>query len=288
LSITFRELVLKIQGQGRRRGLATLFVVAACFVGSLSARAEGGADKKRATALLKEGAAALDRKDFAVALSKFGEAYQLVPSSKIQFNVGLAQEGLDRPAEATRAYRLYIEGAPEDSAARRADASARIKALRARVTHLMVTADVAIAAVLVDGAERGRTPLAQPIVVSAGHHQVLVQAPEGGADTAPWTRAFRGEGGGTIELQASLVPAAKAPAPVAAAPLPLVPETAKAAPVLVERRSSSDDEPRPVYTRVWFWAVVGVAVAGGVTAAVLATRHPETSFVCPVADCVKP
>jgi hypothetical protein len=179
--------------------LAALFL----FLGG--AGAAGAADttaaKKKATALLQEGARLLDDKDFSAALQKFVDAYRLVASAKIQFNIGLAQEGLDRPAEAIHAYRIYIEEATADSASRRADARVRIDALRPHVTQLHIISTVPGAVVLIDGVEEGRTPMSGPLVVNPGPHQVVVQFQSAGEP--PWIQVIRGEPGAKVELQVS-------------------------------------------------------------------------------------
>jgi len=244
--------------------------------------ADTAADKKRATAFLQEGAKLLDSKDYAAALAKFQEAYALVPSPKIQFNVGLAEEGLDRPAEATRAYQAYLQGATNDAASRRADAQSRMKALRSRVTFLQITTDVGGAMVTVDGAEVGRTPLAQPLVLNPGPHHVVVQATGG----PPWTRAIRGEPGGTLELQPSqqalTPPVAAAPqlAPAPPAPLPAAKEPiAEPAPLVTTTPLPSEDEARPVYKKVWFWGLVA-GVAAAATVSVVLFMPPKTDYTC--------
>src|SRR5260370_21523740 len=157
------------------------FVVGGLLGSSSRALADTSADKKRATALLQEGAKLLDRKDFAAALERFTEAYGLVASAKIQFNIGLAQEALDHPAEAIRAYRIYIDEATTDLAARRTDARVRIDALRPHVTQVQVNADVPGATVLIDGVEAGHAPLPRPAGVHPGVHPAALPSPARGA-----------------------------------------------------------------------------------------------------------
>jgi hypothetical protein len=245
-------------------------------------RADTSADKKRATTLLQEGAKLLDKKEFAAALERFTDAYRLVASAKIQFNIGLAQEGLNRPAEAIRAYRIYTAEATSDLAARRADARIRIDALRPHVTLVQISADVPDATVSIDGVEEGHAPLAQPAVVNPGLHLVAVQSPAGGA---PWTRTIRGEPGAKLDVVAVLA----APPPLPVPPLP--PALAGAAerasdqagqPTLLAAspNGASADQPPPIYKRAWFWGVVAGVVAAGVVGVVLATRGGSTTYPC--------
>ncbi|HXI57534.1 MAG TPA: PEGA domain-containing protein, partial [Polyangia bacterium] len=267
-----------------RRGIALFVVTAAVMTlaSPLASRADTTADKKRATALLLEGAKLLDKKEFSAALERFTDAYRLVASAKIQFNIGLTQEGLDRPAEAIRAYRIYIDEATSDSPVRRADARVRIDALRPHVTQVQITSDVPGALVLIDGVEEGRTPLSRPAVVNPGPHQVVVQSPSGVGP--PWTRAVRGEAGAKLELQATLQapitpPVLAPPPPLTRTPEPVVTEST---PLLTNNTSGEPPtEPsRPVYKRAWFWGVVAGVVVAGAVGAVLATRSGSTTYPC--------
>ncbi len=268
------------------RGVA-LFVVTAAVITvtlPLSARADTSADKKRATALLQEGARLLDRQEFSAALEKFTDAYRLVASAKIQFNIGLAQEGLDHPAEAIRAYRIYIDEATSDSPARRADARVRIDALRPHVTQVQVTSELPGAIVLIDGIEEGRTPLSRPAVVNPGSHQVVVQSPSGLGP--PWTSTIRGEPGARLELQARLQAPITAPPLVTPPPPPLnrTPEPLAIEPTPLLTTTPSGEAPtessRPIYRRAWFWGVVAGVVVAGTVGVVLATRSKSTTYPC--------
>ncbi|HVX96123.1 MAG TPA: PEGA domain-containing protein [Polyangia bacterium] len=270
-------------------GHAAMWVVMALLGGAGVAHGASTKDKQRATALLREGAALLEHEDYAEALGKFTEAYGLVPSPKIQFDIGLAAEGLARPAEASRAYQAYVDGATGDTAARRAEAQGRITALRSRVTLLHITSDLSGASVTVDGVDEGTTPLPRPLVVSPGAHQIVLAAP--GATT--WTRAVRGDAGATIELQARLQPppaAAESEAPRAAEERPNLqaPDDAAThghAPAPLSEPAAPDDGAKPVYERGWFWATVGgVAAAGAVAAFLLIPR--DTKYVCQVSPCI--
>ncbi|MEA2700944.1 MAG: hypothetical protein QOI66_5215 [Myxococcales bacterium] len=253
-----------------------------------AAAADTTAAKKKATALLQEGAKLLDDKDFSAALQKFVDAYRLVASAKIQFNIGLAQEGLDRPAEAIHAYRIYIEEATADSASRRADARVRIDALRPHVTQLHIISTVPGAVVLIDGVEEGRTPMARPLVVNPGPHQVVVQFQSAGEP--PWTQVIHGEPGAKVELQVS-TPATTPPTATLPQQTPtqlLASKTADPAassePTVLLVTTPAAETPvveTPFYKRAWFWGVVAGVVAAGTVGVVLATRGGgSTSYPC--------
>ena len=250
------------------------------------ATAEAPADKGRAVALLKEGARLLGEKEFAAAMEKFREAQRLVPSPKIEYNIALAAEGLDCPAEAVRAYRGYLDAATNDADKYQAHARARIAALRARVTFLDVTADLPGATVLVDGVDEGQLPLPRALVVNPGPHQVVVQ-PKG--DDPPWVRAIRGEPGGTVVLQGRLstltpprlTPVAAVPPPAAATVEPPHPSIATS-----DGAATPADEPA-FYRRGWFWGATAGVVAVAAVATVFLLRGRSTEFTCPAEPCLR-
>ncbi len=83
------------------------------------------------------------------------------------------------------------------------------------------------------------------------------------------------------------------PVPVLVDPTPSpkldIPEpAAPAANPFITATASSPDEPESpsLFRRPWFWVVVGTVVAGGVTAALLATR-PGSASSCPGTACFK-
>jgi hypothetical protein len=275
-----------VGGSGWRGCAAILALFVTLLALPHPAGAQTQADKGRAVGLLKDGARLLNQKEFAAALEKFREAHRLVPSPKIQYNIGLAAEGLDRPAEAMRAYRAYLDAATNDDEKHQAHARARIAALRARVTFLDVTADLPGATVLVDGVDEGQLPLSRALVVNPGPHQVVVQ-PRGGE--TPWVRAIRGEAGGTVALQgqlSALTPARINPvAPVSPPATPVEPLHPSLVTTGVE--TTPPAESPPFYQRGWFWgATAGVVAVAAVVAVVLIKGH-STEFTCPAEPCLR-
>jgi hypothetical protein len=250
-------------------------------------RAENEKDRARAVGLLKEGARLLSDKEFAAALEKFRAAYRLVPSPKIQYNIALAAEGLDRPAEAMRAYRSYLDapsGGPDKHQQR---ARERIAALRSRVTFLEITAEVADVTVLVDGVDEGRLPLAQPLVLNPGPHQVVVQRP---GDEPPWVRAIRGEPGGSVALhvgQPSARPVQPTGLAVTPAEVPRTPKPPHPGLDLTDSAPPPAPEAPPFYARGWFWAVAAGVVAAATVTTVVLVAGKNTEFTCPAEPCLR-
>lgn len=246
------------------------------------ALAQSPKDKARATALLKQGAELLEQKRYPEALERFEGAFAIVPSPKIQFNVGLAHEGLEQHAKAWTAYQKYLDGATSDAASRRTDAKKHQDGLRSRVAFVQVTSDTTGATIFIDGAEVGRTPQERPAVVDPGSHQALVS--EGGRT---WTRSFRADAGGSVTLDAVL----NQPSAPIAPKLPELPRdgdpqgdghgdghVGDESPVVVDR---AEPEPTPFYKRGWFWGVVGtVVVAGVITTVLVATSSTQIDRRC--------
>lgn len=111
--------------------MRVLLFVSALLAGmSFHAPASAQTEQERARALFQEGAAAYETGDFQLAATKMIEAYELVESPDLAFNIGRTYERMSEYDLAIRYFRTYLrsrELAPDI----RADISARITALRA-------------------------------------------------------------------------------------------------------------------------------------------------------------
>src|SRR6185503_10468568 len=101
---------------------------------------------------------------YADALREFEEAYRLSSAARkpaLLYNIGQAHERLNRLADAIDAFRRYLEASPgaDDAEVVRE----RINTLQARLEGTAITLQVSEAGahVLVDGEDRGTTPLAE-------------------------------------------------------------------------------------------------------------------------------
>ncbi|MDZ4695656.1 MAG: PEGA domain-containing protein [Deltaproteobacteria bacterium] len=261
-------------------GLAMLLVVAA--IGPASAVAQTAKEKARASALLKEGAAFLSDKEYEDALGKFEAAYAVVPSPKILFNVGLANEGLARPVRALRAFNEYLAGATSDTAERRKEATDHIVVLKTKVALVVIQADLDGAHISIDGEDSGTTPLSNAIAVEPGNHQIVVQASTG----KPWTQAIKALAGSTMRLDATVkeVPAQTVgtASVVGSSPVPTVANSPDNANTELTASATHPQDDGRFYTKGWFWGVTGaVVVAGVVTAIVLSSGGTTTEYECP-------
>jgi hypothetical protein len=223
-----------------------------CIVGGTllsvdrAAAADPAADaraRRAARSKLVEGVTLLQRGDYAAALSRFEEARALVPSPKIEYDLGLAYLGLGRSVEALDSFDRFLAEAPDAPADKRAKALHHADALRARLPRVAVSADAAGIEVIVDGRSRGTTPLAHPIYLEPGHHELALQRPGAGGTELRQLEAAPGQ---RIDIAARAPVPEPAPAPVAA---------------LVRAPPPSPAPPPPARDSRRTWAI-GAGVAG--------------------------
>ncbi|HVY36910.1 MAG TPA: PEGA domain-containing protein [Polyangia bacterium] len=130
------------------------------------AKAEARAHFERGVQLGRDG-------DYRQAAAAFQRAYELSPHYAVLYNLAEAQVALGQPVEAIDTFQRYLlEGGANVPADRRAEVQASIKQQQARVSMLTVETNVAGASIVVDGVLVGRSPLAGPVRVARGKHQV--------------------------------------------------------------------------------------------------------------------
>jgi hypothetical protein len=198
------------------RRIASLLVLLAVASASGAVRAQAPADKQEALGLLHEGNRLFDGGDYQGALSRYKQAYARVPSPKLLFNVGQAERALGHLVEALESYQRFLAEAKDAPAALRAEAQRRCAELEKATAALDVSAErdgapIAGVQISIDGAAYGVTPLAHPVRVMPGTHQVVVE-PGGGAP-AVVTR---------VEAPANARTAVRVPVPPVASPSPAI------------------------------------------------------------------
>lgn len=133
-------------------------------------RAAARSHYERGLGLVESGA-------YQAALAEFERAYEKSPHFAVLYNIGLCHVALGRRPEAVAALRTYLEQGgtqiPED---RRRSVEAQIADLEARFAEISVTTDRPGTVISVDGREVGRTPLAKPIRLPAGAHEISAVA----------------------------------------------------------------------------------------------------------------
>ncbi len=172
-------------------------------------RQEGRTRFQHGVELYKEG-------DFRAAIIEFKRAYDAAPNYKILYNLAQTELEVQDYAAALAAFRRYLEeGAREIPRDRKAQVEAEIRKLERRVARVTVRSSVEGAEVLVDDVVVGRTPLAGPLVVSAGRRKITV-AREGQQRTRTLDVAGGDQAAVDLDLPRKEVP------PVVPAPPPAV------------------------------------------------------------------
>jgi hypothetical protein len=202
------------------------------------------------------------------ARTELQRAYEIAPNWRLLFNLGqVTYELHDYPA-ALAAFEKYLsEGGAKVPEARRTQVEGDIQKLKARVARLEVASDVPKADVFVDDVAVGSTPLASPLVVSAGRRKITV-AKNGYATV---TRFVDLAGGDSSQVNVELNdPARSSPPPAPPAPSAADSARAPAPSPTADLRVASSPSPRDGSRMpgvLWGgWALAGsLAIAAGVT-----------------------
>jgi len=238
----------------QRRVLFAAALACAVAAGAGAARAQvpaelgGDAARARARALLQEGAAFMDERQYDRAVERFGEAYRLVPSPKVLYNLGVAYLSVARYADALAALEQFLAEATDAPEANRETARRHVADLRGKVTTLALTSDRPRAELVLDGRSLGEVALDRDLTIDAGPHDLRavsngrvveqrLTAPAGGRVAV--TLAFDGPVPGVVP-------------PAAVAPVAEPPGLAL---------SGAPEETRPLTRRPWFWVAAGGALA---------------------------
>jgi hypothetical protein len=179
------------------------------------ARGQSAADKKQAQALVVAGVHLMDTGDNRGAIGKFDEAFKLFPSPKILFNMGRAHYALHEEVDALTDFERFLDESPYAPKESRAEAERVIAELRPRLSYLDLDVEDTGSHISIDGREVGTAPLARPVVVAPGAHEVRVEK----AGLLPAIRNVSPVPGQKLRLALKLVAATEtAPPPVAATP----------------------------------------------------------------------
>ena len=223
--------------------------------------------RARAKALMQQGARQMEDRQYDKAVESFAEAYRLVPSPKVQFNLGIAYLSVARYADALQALEGFLKEDPTAPEASQATARRHIAELRTKVVALSIKSDRPGATLSLDGRSYGPVTFDQPLTIDPGIHVLHAVA---GSDTVEQT--FTAEPGQAMTVTLTFTAAAPA-APLAFAPVP--------PPSALLATAPPPDAPRPLYRRGWFWGAVGgvavVAVAVILTLALSKTEYPTAN-----------
>jgi len=142
-----------------------------------------------------------DEGDFALALVEFQRAYELSPNYRVLYNIGQVNIQLYKYAPARQALEQYLkDGGAEISAQRKTQVDADLKMLRDRTAMLKIVTNTA-AEVALDDLPVQNAPFAEPLLVNAGNHKVVVSH----SGYQPATRYVTLAGRDNTELKIDLV-----------------------------------------------------------------------------------
>ncbi len=153
-----------------RAGLVSSLMAAAMLSTSV-VHADGTDDARghftRGVELFKEA-------DFRAALIEFQRAYDAAPNYKVLYNLGQTSLELQDYAGALKAFRGYLEGGGNQiPAARRAQVEGDLKKAESRVARVEIAVNVEGADIVIDDVTVGRSPLREPVLVSAGRRKIV-------------------------------------------------------------------------------------------------------------------
>ncbi|WP_437591786.1 PEGA domain-containing protein [Sorangium sp. So ce1000] len=195
---------------------------------------ESDAMTDRARQLFEDGVKAASAGKWADAHAAFLAAWGLKPHYQIASNLGVACLRVGKPRDAAEYLTRYLREAPATKVQERQRAEASLQEARAQVAALTVRVAPDGAEVTVDGASIGRAPLADPVFLDPGRHDVGAKLD----GYEPQTRSVEATAGGTeavvLDLQRTPAPdATRARAEPSGSPAPEAPRGGERTAVLV-------------------------------------------------------
>jgi hypothetical protein len=151
----------------------TALIVALTCVATRSGGAPPDQHVQEASKHFQHGVELSDDGDWRAAVIEFERAYVIAPNFHVLYDIGQCHYQLHDYPAALDAFRRYLaEGQALVPPERRAKVESDIASLKGRVASLRLSASVDGAEVGVDDMVVGTTPIAAPVVVSAGRHKL--------------------------------------------------------------------------------------------------------------------
>ncbi|HSN96791.1 MAG TPA: PEGA domain-containing protein [Candidatus Nanopelagicales bacterium] len=140
--------------------------------------AQGGAPPSRAAVeeakrRFQRGRELYEENDFQGALVEMRRAYELAPTYRLLYDIGQVYYQLQDYPNALRTFTKFLQdGRGEITQQQRDDVQREIDKLRGRVATLRITTNRLDAEISIDDVPVGKTPLADPILVSPGRRKI--------------------------------------------------------------------------------------------------------------------
>jgi tetratricopeptide (TPR) repeat protein len=239
------------------RGSSTLVGLCLLLLVPPVTLAQSGGDQARARELYEQGTEAAEQGDLDSAIDALSRSHALLPLPGTLYDLALYQERAGNSVEALTCWAELIDRFGDRiSSQARTLALGQIERLGANAARVVVTTEPPGALLVVDGEERGPTPLERPIFLEPGTHRF--EARLEGYAPAEIVRDL--EGGSEREVVLVLPEIVDEPA----VPPPEAVETLEPA------DPDSDDAPTPrrrgFWRGPWPWVIGGLLLVGaGVT-----------------------
>lgn len=147
------------------------FVLAALLVsGSAFAETKEEIEIRNAQTRFEEGLSLADQGQHEEARVKFVQAYAVLKSTKVLYNLAIAEKKTSHPVECIQHFRVFLKD-PTITPDLRARAEQIIAELSKTTSRVEIAATPG-ADVRIDGVTVGRTPFTDPVDVAVGHHTV--------------------------------------------------------------------------------------------------------------------
>jgi hypothetical protein len=141
--------------------------------------------------------------DLKAASIEFKRAYIASPNYRVLYNLGQVSYELRDYAEAQRYFQRYLtDGAGEIEGSRKREVEATVAKLSGRIATIVLSCNVKGAELSVDDVVVGKSPMSQPVRVSAGTRRI--SAAVSGRPRS--TRVVEAAGGDTLVVQLDVAP----------------------------------------------------------------------------------
>ena len=210
------------------------------------------AQQQEAATRFKKGLELFKDGDYQAALIEFRRANELAPNFNVLYNIGQVYFQLQDYPNALNALERYMsEGGNNIPSSRRADVQRDVDKLRARTANMEIVATVPDADVAIDDIVIGKSPMAKPILVSAGRHKVTISK----AGFTPTTKLIEIASGDSLKVP--IDPVEQKVAPIVVVSDPNRPQEI----INVLPQPEAPVAPPPLPPRSVPWA--GIVVTGG-------------------------
>jgi len=239
-----------------------LLFVALAVMRAPRAIAQDADTRREAARHFQRGVALYSEADYRGALVEFKRTAALIPNPAVLYNIGETEYQLQEYASALSTFERYLnEGGSGES--HRAEVESNVKALRARVGHVVITTSPAGADIVLDDQPIGKTPFDKPVRVSIGRRKVVATL----AGRLPATRYVEIAAEDVVPVSLQLLPASASSAPS---------DQALAPPAAVGSGAESPGASHGAALRVLGWVATGALAAGAGTFGILAMRESKS------------